>query len=56
MLGGHQSAPRRGRISVQSPIGKALMGRKVGDCVEAPLPRGKVDFEIIEIRYGGGEP
>ncbi len=51
-----ESDPKKGRISVQSPVGRALMGRKVGDFVEVRLPRGVVEMEILSIRYGDDEP
>ncbi len=37
------------RISVDSPIGNALLGKSVGDVVEVQVPTGKVNFEVIEI-------
>ena len=37
------------KISVDSPIGKGLLGKKVGDVAEVQIPAGKVQFEIIEI-------
>ncbi|MGE0560937.1 MAG: transcription elongation factor GreA [Flavobacteriales bacterium] len=37
------------RISVDSPIGHALLGKSVGDVVEVQVPTGKVNFEVIEI-------
>ena len=39
-----------GKISVSSPIGKGLLGKKVGDTAEISVPSGKLQFEIIEIR------
>jgi len=51
-----ESDPKAGRISVQSPIGMALMGKAVGDCVQVQLPRGSVDYEITALRYGVGKP
>lgn len=51
-----ESDPGRGRISVQSPVGSALMGKKEGDTATVNLPRGRVDYEIVEVRYGGGAP
>ena len=51
-----ESAPARGRISIQSPIGRALLGKEAGDCLSIALPRGTEDFEIIEVRYGPGDP
>ena len=38
-----------GRISIQTPIAKGLMGKKVGDVVEIQVPSGKMEFEIIDI-------
>jgi transcription elongation factor GreA len=38
-----------GKISVDSPIGKALLGKKVGDKVDVQVPAGKVTFEVSEI-------
>ncbi len=40
---------KAGRISVDSPIGKGLLGKKVGDTAEIEVPNGKVKFEILEI-------
>jgi transcription elongation factor GreA len=37
------------KISVTSPIGKALMGKTVGDIAEINAPAGKIQFEILEI-------
>jgi len=39
----------RKKISVDSPIGKALMGKTVGDIAEMNAPAGKILFEILEI-------
>lgn len=41
-----------GRISVQSPIGRALLGKRPGDAVEVVLPKGTVTYEVIALRYG----
>ena len=40
---------RTGKISVSSPIAKALLGKKVGDVVEAIVPNGIVNLEVMEI-------
>lgn len=37
------------RISVESPIAKGLLGKKVGDIAEVDVPSGKMKFEILEI-------
>jgi transcription elongation factor GreA len=40
---------RAGKISVNTPIAKGLLGKKVGDLVEINVPSGIIPFEIIEI-------
>lgn len=40
-----------GKISVQSPVGKALLGKCVGDVVVAKVPAGDLTLEILEICY-----
>jgi len=50
LVGRNEADPRQGKISHQSPIGKALLGHKVGDIVEAELPNGnKIKLEILAI-------
>ena len=38
---------KSGKISVSSPIGKGLLGKKVGDVAEVSVPNGKIKFEIL---------
>ena len=40
---------KTGKISVDSPIGKGLLGKKVGDTAEVEVPNGTMNFEILEI-------
>ncbi len=40
---------RSGKISVNSPIGKGLLGKSVGDLAEITVPNGTITFEILEI-------
>ncbi|MCH5327772.1 MAG: transcription elongation factor GreA [Coprobacter sp.] len=40
---------KEGKIAVSTPIGKGLLGKKVGDIVEIQVPSGLMTFEIIEI-------
>jgi transcription elongation factor GreA len=40
---------KKGKISVSSPIGKALLGKKQGDEVDVQVPAGIIPFEILEI-------
>jgi transcription elongation factor GreA len=42
---------RSGRISVDSPVGKGLLGKSVGDIAEVEVPAGKIEFEILNITY-----
>ncbi len=40
---------KQGKISVNSPIAKGLLGKTVGDSVDIQVPAGKMTFEIVEI-------
>lgn len=40
---------KTGKISVNTPIGKALLGKKVGDVVEVKIPAGTMELEILNI-------
>ena len=53
LVGPTEADPRRGRISYESPIGLALMNKKVGDLTEADTPGGKIKFKILKIEYNG---
>ena len=49
LVGATEADPRNGRISHESPIGRALMDKKVGQVAEAETPGGKIKFKIISI-------
>lgn len=49
IVGSTEADPTQGKISDESPVGKALISRKVGDVVEVETPGGLVPFEIMEI-------
>lgn len=49
LLGPYESEPEKGRISVRSPIGMALLGSEVGDEVRVKTPGGMQEFEVLEI-------
>ena len=51
-----ESDPKRGRISVQSPLGRALLGKQEGDYVQVKLPKGEMGYEVISLRYGADGP
>lgn len=41
-----------GKISVDSPIGKGLLGKKAGDSAKINVPNGEIEFEILEVSRG----
>ena len=45
-----ESDPGSGKISIVSPIGKALLGKKVGDKVKIRIPAGSLHYKILEIK------
>ena len=49
VVGSFESDPAAGRISAESPVGRALLGRRVGEVVEAEVPSGTLRFKILEI-------
>jgi transcription elongation factor GreA len=49
LVGPTEADPRNGRISHESPIGRALLDKKVGDVAEAEAPGGKIKFKILKI-------
>lgn len=51
IVGPDEANPSEGRISFQSPLGKALMKRKVGDVVTVTRPAGEIDLEVVAIEY-----
>jgi len=40
---------KSGKISVDSPIGKGLLGKKVGEVAEVSVPNGTMKFDILDI-------
>lgn len=52
IVGEYESNADKGLISITSPIAKALIGKSVGDSVPVVTPRGKVDYEVLEVNYG----
>jgi len=52
IVGDVESDIRAGRISVLSPVARALIGKEEGDVTEVSTPGGVREFEIIEVRYG----
>ncbi len=49
IVGAKEADPRNGKISNESPIGRALMGRREGDVIEANTPSGMIYLRILKI-------
>ena len=49
IVGSTEADPMEYKISNESPVGEALMGKKVGEIVEVPIPDGLSKYEILEI-------
>jgi len=49
MVGAQEADPRAGKISHESPIGRALMDHRVGEMVEAETPGGNIRLKILKI-------
>ncbi len=50
LVGAKEANPRAGRISHQSPIGEALLGKRAGDTALAKTPGGEIRLKILEVR------
>ncbi|OGL73973.1 hypothetical protein A3C96_00130 [Candidatus Uhrbacteria bacterium RIFCSPHIGHO2_02_FULL_60_10] len=50
VVGSHEANPLEGRISNESPLGKVLLGKKVGDTAEVQAPSGSVRYEIKAVK------
>ncbi len=50
IVGAAEADPTNGRISNESPLGAAFLGRKKGDKVTVATPKGSVDYRILEVR------
>ncbi len=49
IVGSAEANPAENKLSNESPVGKAIMGKKKGETVEVATPRGKLKFKIMEI-------
>jgi transcription elongation factor GreA len=49
IVGSTETDPSNGRISNESPIGKALLGHAAGDVVRVKAPAGEIEFEIVRV-------
>ena len=51
IVGEDEASIKEGRISIGSPIARALIGKEIEDVVTVKAPAGNVDYEIISIKY-----
>jgi len=51
LVGQDEGDLKNGRISVQSPVGRALIGKRVGDTFEVQTPSKKVEYEVLNICF-----
>jgi transcription elongation factor GreA len=51
IVGDHEADAKRGRISISSPIARALIGKGKGDSVEVAAPRGAHSYEILSVEF-----
>ncbi len=50
IVGSEEAKPTEGKISNESPLGKAFLNRRIGNTVEVKTPGGSVEYKIIEIK------
>ncbi|MFH0940222.1 MAG: transcription elongation factor GreA [Planctomycetota bacterium] len=51
LVGEGENDPFSGKILTTSPMGQALLTKKVGDTVTVPTPKGSLKYKVLEIRY-----
>ena len=51
LVGQDEADMKFNKISIQSPVGRALIGKRVGDFVEVTTPVKMVEYEVVEIKF-----
>lgn len=51
LVGTEEADVKQGKISISSPVGRALLGKDVGDTVTIKAPARTIEYEILEIRF-----
>jgi len=51
IVGAEEADIDKGRLSITSPLARALIGKQTGDSIEVTTPRGSKAYEIIKVRY-----
>lgn len=52
IVGHYEANADEGKLSVQAPISRALIGKSIGDSVEVRTPQGAKSYEILEVAFG----
>ncbi|MBH0236354.1 transcription elongation factor GreA [Methylobrevis albus] len=52
IVGDQEADVKNGRISISSPIARALIGKTIGDNVEVAAPGGARGYEVLDVRFG----
>ncbi len=52
IVGVHEADIKLQRLSISSPLAKALIGKKIGDTISVPAPGGDRSYEVLDVRYG----
>jgi transcription elongation factor GreA len=52
IVGEVEADVKKGRVSITSPIARALIGKSAGDSVEVVTPGGGKSYEILKVRFG----
>ncbi len=51
LVGSDETDVKNGKISINSPVGRALIGKSIGDIVIVKVPARTIEYEILEIRF-----
>ncbi|MDZ7824290.1 MAG: transcription elongation factor GreA [Ahrensia sp.] len=51
IVGDQEADPKQGRISISSPISRALIGKTIGDSIEVKAPKGDRGYEVEAVKY-----
>lgn len=55
LVGADEADPPNGKLSIESPLGKSLLGKKKGERFTVTLPQGKAAYKLIDVGRSGGE-
>ena len=50
LVGSAEANPKEQKISNESPVGSAILGKKVGDVVKVDTPQGEIEYEVVGIK------